>query len=300
MGSLKIITKNPSPFTQFHDISSNNNSGHTQKMIVKIRRPAAGQSCITTYSAGRRPSLYTFILSLTSVIVNQTSLQDDLSLIVSQLAQSHLEFLQTLRLHHIPRDALRFLRYCLTDLREKQIISVPEGKFSLRDHEGKHTPIDQVGAITLGRVLIGNIGPAAENFLTGSRLLSGGTISRLHRDDRTAYTQIALSDLRELTVDCLHHIRKFGDSLQRTSSLLDGLLRFLDLLGPSHICRILSGKGELRQAQRIGTVGGCLSRGDQFIRGCHRIVDLGNHFQHKILRKLRHSRPVLDIGAELD
>ena len=29
-------------------------------------------------------------------------------------------------------------------------------------------------------------------------------------------------------------------------------------------------------------------------------MDLGNHFQHKILRKLRHSRPVLDIGAELD
>lgn len=45
---------------------------------------------------------------------------------------------------------------------------------------------------------------------------------------------------------------------------------------------------------------GCLSGRNQLVRRGHRIVNLRNNFQHKILRKRAHSRPVLDIWSKLD
>lgn len=86
----------------------------------------------------------------------------------------------------------------------------------------------------------------------------------------------------------------------RTGICLDSLLCLLYFLGTSNIFRILSGKCKLCQSQWVGTERGCLTGRNQLVRCGHRIVNLGNNFQHKILRKRAHSRPVLDIWSKLD
>ena len=88
--------------------------------------------------------------------------------------------------------------------------------------------------------------------------------------------------------------------IPRTGICLDSLLCLLYFLGTSNIFRILSGKCKLCQSQWVGTERGCLSGRNQLVRCGHRIVNLGNNFQHKILRKRAHSRPVLDIWSKLD
>ncbi len=145
---------------------------------------------------------------------------------------------------------------------------------------------------------MGDIGPASQHLLTACRLLSGGAVTWLNRKDRGSKAGIGMVYLRELLFDDTHgglHIRMgLAGMLPRHA----GLLRFLDILGPLHIGRILAGQGKLRQSQRIGAVTGGLAGGNQFIRGGHGVMDLTDHPQHQILRQLSHLRPVLDVGAQ--
>ena len=166
--------------------------------------------------------------------------------------------------------------------------------------ERKHTPVDQVRAVTLCRVFDGDICPAAQHLLAGCSLLTGGAVSRLHSEDRTSHADIAFAHLRVGLLDCLHHRLQLLESIQRTCACFDGFLCLLYFLGTSNISRILSGKCELCKAQRVGTVRGSLSGRDQLVRCRNRIMDLGNHFHDQVLRKRRHLRPVLDVWSELD
>ena len=54
-------------------------------------------------------------------------------------------------------------------IRHKNVIQVFKRNLSLIDDKGQHSPVDQVGAVSLGSILIGDIGPAAQYLLTALR-----------------------------------------------------------------------------------------------------------------------------------
>ena len=82
------------------------------------------------------------------------------------------------------------------DARKEEVIAVLERKLALVDEEGKHTPVDQVGAVTFGGVLVGDVCPAAQNLLAGSRLLSGGTVAGFYSENGGTNAHVCLVYIR--------------------------------------------------------------------------------------------------------
>ena len=80
-------------------------------------------------------SAYVQSLHLFTIIIDQTTLKDDLSLIICQLTQSYLELLQSVTFNGIAFDHVCFFLNRLADSREEQIITVLERKISGRDQE---------------------------------------------------------------------------------------------------------------------------------------------------------------------
>ena len=102
-------------------------------------------------------------LLLSSVIVNQTALQNDLSLIIGQSAQLQGYFPAFFTVY-VYGDLSFLLFHCLADLRNKEKVSLGKGKGSLVNQEGQHTPVDQIGAVTIG----GELQRAARNIKEGN------------------------------------------------------------------------------------------------------------------------------------
>ena len=71
-------------------------------------------------------------LHLSTIIIDQTTLKDDLSLIICQLTQSYIELLQSVTFNSISLDHVCFFLNRLADSREEQIITVLERKISGR------------------------------------------------------------------------------------------------------------------------------------------------------------------------
>ena len=74
----------------------------------KIRNAAASQTTA-------------FLYYLFTIIIDQTSFKDNLSLIICKLAQSHLKFFQTFLSDYISFDHICLILHSLTDFREKQV-----------------------------------------------------------------------------------------------------------------------------------------------------------------------------------
>ena len=89
---------------------------------------------------------------------------------------------------------------------------------------------------------------------------------------------------------------KINTSDSRQDSIAD---RFADRsLSSSHIFRIFSRQREFRKSERIGTVRGGFSGGNQLVSCCNRIVNYRCEFNKQIFSQFRHSRPIGDIWAE--
>ena len=65
-------------------------------------------------------------LHLFTIIIDQTTLKDDLSLIICQLTQSYIELLQRITFNSISLDHVCLFLNCLTDSWEEQVITVLE------------------------------------------------------------------------------------------------------------------------------------------------------------------------------
>ena len=78
------------------------------------------------------PSRSTYVqsLHLFTIIIDQTTLKDDLSLIICQLTQSYIELLQRITFNSISLDHVCFFLNRLADSREEQKITVLERKIS--------------------------------------------------------------------------------------------------------------------------------------------------------------------------
>ena len=69
------------------------------------------------------------------------------------------------------RDSFCLVFHGFLDAGNEQIIQILKRQIPRLDEEGKHTPVDQVGTITLGSILVGDVRPAAQYLLAGSCLL---------------------------------------------------------------------------------------------------------------------------------
>ena len=81
---------------------------------------------------------------LTSVVVDQTAFQNDLSFIICQITDFHFEFPAGISCH-VNLDFFSLLLNSFSDSRKKQIIAFFKRQAASRDQKGEHTPIDQVG-----------------------------------------------------------------------------------------------------------------------------------------------------------
>ncbi len=100
-------------------------------------------------------------------------------------------------LYHICLNFFCLIDDRLTDRRNKEIISVLKWKITCRDQKWEHAPVDQVGTISLGRIFVGNICPATQYLLAGSRLLSCRTIARFYGKNGRSYTKVVMVYIRE-------------------------------------------------------------------------------------------------------
>src|SRR5699024_4917366 len=91
--------------------------------------------------------------------------------------------------------------------RHEDIVSVLKWKVLVVGvcEERKHSPVDQVGTVTFCCVLNGDIRPASQDLLAGSRLLAGRAVTRFYCEDGAAHTDVALSDFRISLPYRLHH-----------------------------------------------------------------------------------------------
>ena len=120
----------------------------------------------------------------------------------------------------------------------------------LRDKR-KHTPVDQIRTVSLGRILIGNIRPAAKHLLTGRRLLTGRTVARLHGKDRASDAYICFIHIGTDIMNGLKHRLQLRNGFRRTVARFHRFLCKLNGLCLTYIFRIFSGQCEFRQSQRI-------------------------------------------------
>ena len=109
------------------------------------------------------------------------------------------------------------------------------------DVEGEHAPVDAVGAVALGCILLGKVGRAAQHALAGSRLLTCGAIAGLIGKDGGA--NVGGCGVRLVTglfQRGIHSLYFF-----RQSACGAGFVQSLDCLGAADIGRVLAGQGEL-------------------------------------------------------
>ena len=84
-----------------------------------------------------------------------------LSLIVSQIAQLQIKSCQLSSGYCVGFDGLRFFLHFPADLGQENVVSVGERQIPGGNQQRQHAPVDQVGAVALGGVLVGYVGPAS-------------------------------------------------------------------------------------------------------------------------------------------
>ena len=62
-----------------------------------------------------------------SIVIDQTSVKNDLTLCVCKISQLKVQFFEFIT-YNISFDHIRFLFYCFSHIRNKDVISVLEGK----------------------------------------------------------------------------------------------------------------------------------------------------------------------------
>ena len=159
--------------------------------------------------------------------------------------------------------------------------------------QGQHTPVDHIAPVPFGGVILGNVGQAPDHPLAAGGLFPGRSVTGPGGVHQRPDFRIGQGGISRQFPDPFQHFRQFRQILPG----FPGQFQFLHRLGPSHVLRIPAAQGEFRQSQRVGPVGRSLSGGNQFVRGGHRIQDLGAHLEEYIIPQSGHFRPVLDVGT---
>ena len=159
---------------------------------------------------------------------------------------------------------------------------------ALGEGEGCHAPVNAVGAVALGGVLLGDVGKTAQHLLAGRRLLPRRAVAGAVGIDAGAD-----GGLLKVAAQGTQHV---GCLLGHLAPL-PGFLHGADGLAPAHVLGHPAGKGKFTQADGVGAVGGRLAGGNELVGGGDGVVNHGAELHQKIVLELRHLRPVLDVGA---
>ena len=89
---------------------------------------------------------------LSSVVIDQTSFQNNSSLIICKITQPEFKCCQSVT-HHISCNTLPFFFHRLTDLWNKQIVAIFKGQFAFWNQKWQHTPVYQIRTVSFGSVL---------------------------------------------------------------------------------------------------------------------------------------------------
>ena len=177
---------------------------------------------------------------------------------------------------------------------DEDVIPQAEGSRAV-ELEGQHTPVDEVGAVALGGVLVDDVGPGPQHALAAGGLLTGRAVAGL--DGKNGGGQLHIVPGQGLAAG------HGTDLCQQGSIPLPGPAGgFLGLhgLGAPHIGGVLAAEGELGQTQGVGAVGRGLTRGDELVRGGDGVGDVGGHLQQQVVAQRGDLGPVLDVGAQLE
>ena len=115
-----------------------------------------------------RFSLFNFPLN--PVVINQASLQDNLSFLIRQFTKRQFKLRFPVFSHNVCLDGVSLFFNCLSNARYIDIIKVFEWELTFLNQEWQHSPVNQVRTITLGRILICDIRPSAKHLLAARRL----------------------------------------------------------------------------------------------------------------------------------
>jgi len=207
------------------------------------------------------------------VVIDETAVGQDLALGCREMAQGDGKGSNRSVMNGVGGGLLAALQQYFADTGDKDPVAVFHHIGGL-DQEGQHAPVDAVGAVALSSVLQSQVGASPQNTLAGGGLLPGGAVTGLVGIDGAGDDGVGGIDIEA---------RSFQGLVDRGNLVagdLAGLPVFLqskDSLGAAYILRVLSGQGELRQAQGVGAVGGGLAGGDQFVCGGYGVGDVADY-----------------------
>ena len=185
---------------------------------------------------------YFTVLFCCLIVVDQTSIQNNLSLGICQIPEFQLDLFQFITNNICVDNVFLFLN-CFSHIRNENVISVFKRKrLMIRIcQKWKHSPVNQVGAITFCRIFYSNVCPSLRE-LSGRRQPAHEPIHLpvLLRRSYFLHRHFPFSDFRIRCLDLRHNRFQFLQSIKRTCSCLDCFLCFLNFLCSSHICGIFS------------------------------------------------------------
>src|SRR5699024_3240132 len=144
-------------------------------------------------------------------------------------------------------DVLHTVGNGLVDTPDIDPVAVLVGELSsLGEGEGDDAPVDAVGAVALGGVLVADVGEAPQYLLAGGGLLTGGAVAGLVAEHAGAHGGVG-----RIAAHLPKHFGYLGGNVPG----LPGLFQSPDRLGPAHVLRHPAAEGEFAQADGVGAVG---------------------------------------------
>ena len=112
-----------------------------------------------------------------AVKVDQAARLDDLALILGHILNVEVDLLRSAVLDDVSLDVGEVSVERRTDAGDIDIISDIEDSGLAFEMEGDHAPVHDIGAVSLGSVLLCDIGKSADDTLAGSRLFAGRAVA---------------------------------------------------------------------------------------------------------------------------
>ena len=221
------------------------------------------------------------------VEIDEAAFENDVLFVLREGADGKRDVFYVAAAQVLCGDRFRAVSDIAVDVLDIDVIAHLEVQLFRRERQ--HAPVDEVAAVTLGGVFLGDIGDAAENALAGRRLFARGTVSRLDRDDAAAVDRTLFADVE------LFHL--FEDVLGEFARFATDLFVCLDLLRPADVCGIFAGKRKFRKFQGIGAVGRSFAGRDQLVRRGDGVVDDADRLDEHVPAERDHLRPVCNVRA---
>ena len=236
------------------------------------------------------------ILLVVAVVVDEAAVGNDLALRLGQGTRGDRELSdRAVCLDDVSGEAGLIFQYSLPQTGDEDVIAQSKD-FRVFHQERGHAPVDAVGAVTLGGVLLGKVGGSAHHALAGGSLLTGGTVAGHIGEDGGADVGVGRIVLHTGFGQGSIDIQDFlGQGLARLTVPLD----LAHLFAAGDVLGVAAAQGELGQALGVGAVGRSLTGGDELVGGGDGVGDVADDLDQQVVGQGGLLGPILDVRAEL-